>query len=524
MAAKATLEGNTGTGDSREFSAPGARPSRSLAILAVSAGVFVSALDQTMVVTVLPSILQDLRVPLTRLDSASWIITGYLLGYTVAMPLFGRLADARGRRAMYMAALVIFMAGSAACALSGSLPVLVGARVIQAAGGGALVPIGMAVAADLFEPRRRGLALGIIGAAAEAGGVLGPLYGAALTHLGGWELIFLVNIPLGLALGTGAWLTLTGPVGGRGGLGQAGSSVDYMGAALLAIALTSLTVGLGGNSQVGSAMVKPWWLAAAGVALLLFVLWERRCPSPLLSLDFFRRRAFTAASLANLAVGAALIVGMVEIPLYAYSLLGKSEVQSGLLLMRLTVMIPVGAVLGGWLADRITYALTAAIGFLMTGTAYVLIARWPVTPGELLMTRDLVMAGLGFGLVIAPISAAVIHSVGNRFAATGSAFVTVTRMVGMTVGLSALSSWGLRRFNALMAATPLPLRTVDMTDAEYAAQNTAYQDTITSALRTLYADYFVVAAGIAVLAITAAAFLGRHGRRSRAGHLSLPPF
>lgn len=523
MAAKATSEGHAGSGESRQLSAPGARRARALAILAVSAGVFVSALDQTMVVTVLPSILQGLRVPLTRLDSAAWIITGYLLGYTVAMPLFGRLADARGRRSMYMAALAIFVAGSTACAFAGSLSVLVGGRVVQAAGGGALVPIGMAVAADLFEPQRRGLALGIIGAAAEAGGVLGPLYGAALTHLGGWELIFLVNIPLGLVLGTGAWLTLAGPIGGRGGLGQTGSSVDYLGAALLAAALTSLTVGLGGNSQVGSAAIKPWWLAATGVALLLFVLWERRCPSPLLSLDFFRRRAFAAASLANLAVGVALIVGMVEIPLFAYSLLGKSEVQGGLLLMRLTVMIPLGAVIGGWLADRITYALTAALGFLMTGAAYTLIARWPVVPGELLMTRDLMMAGLGFGLVIAPISAAVIHSVGNRFAATGAAFVTVTRMVGMTVGLSALSSWGLRRFNALIAATPLPLRTAEMTDAEYAAQNTAYQDTITSALRSLYADYFLVAAGIAVLAILAAAFLGRSGGRSSAGPRSLPP-
>ncbi|NLT36002.1 MAG: MFS transporter [Gaiellales bacterium] len=522
MAAKATLEGDNGAEGSGRLLAPGARRTRSLALLAVSAGVFVSALDQTMVVTVLPPILQDLRVPLTRLDSASWIITGYLLGYTVAMPLFGRLADVRGRRIMYMVALVIFTAGSAACAFSSDLPALVAARVFQAAGGGALVPIGMAVAADLFEPRRRGLALGIIGAAAEAGGVLGPLYGAALTHLGGWKLIFLVNIPLGLALATSAWLTLTGPIGGRR-VPQAGHSVDYIGAALLAATLTSLTVGLGGNSQVGSAVVKPWWLTAAGVALLVFILWERQCPSPLISLSFFRRRAFAAAVLANLAVGAALIVGMVEIPLYAYSLLGKSEIQGGLLLMRLTVMIPVGALIGGWLADRVTYALTATIGFLMTGAAYALIAHWPAAPGEMLMTRDLVLAGLGFGLVIAPISAAVIRSVGNRFAATGSAFVTVSRMVGMTVGLSALSSWGLRRFNALIATSPLPLRTAEMTDAEYAAQNAAYQDTITSALRTLYADYFLVAAGIAVLAIMAAAFLGRSGRQSHTGHPFLPP-
>lgn len=510
MTARGALPSDAiGMGGSRNLRfAPLTPRRRNLALAAVCAGVFLSALDQTMVVTVLPPILRDLRVPLTRLDSAAWIITGYLLGYTVAMPLFGRLADARGRRLVYSLALVVFIAGSTACALSRNLNALVAARVIQAAGGGALVPIGMAVAADLFPTGRRALALGLIGAAAEGGGVLGPLYGAALTELGGWRLIFLVNVPLGVVLGAAAWFTLAGRVGERQ-LEGAEARVDYTGAALMAAALASLALGLGGNSQMEVAPVKPWWLAAGAAALMLFVLWERRCPTPLLKMDFFRKRSFAAANVANLAVGAALIVGMVEIPLYAYSLLGKSEVQGGLLLMRLTVMIPVGAVVGGWLADRMGYAVTAAAGFVATAVAYIFIARWPTAPGEMLMTRDLALAGLGFGLVIAPIGAAVIRSVGPRWAATGSAFVTVTRMMGMTVGLSALSSWGLRRFNTLIASTPLPLRTADMTDAEYAALNAAYETTLATALRTLYSDYFLVAAGIALLAVAAAVFLGR---------------
>ncbi|NLE74076.1 MAG: MFS transporter [Actinobacteria bacterium] len=490
------------------------------AFAAVCAGVFLAALDQTMVVTVLPSILQGLRIPLTRLDSASWIITGYLLGYTVAMPLFGRIADVRGRRLMYAVALGIFVSGSAFCVVSPNLNMLVGARVIQAAGGGALVPIGMSIATEIFPAARRALALGIIGAAAEAGGVLGPVYGAGLASLGGWKLIFLINVPLGLLIGVSTWLLLHtlirhGAVGGG-----APGRVDYAGAAFMAIALASLTIGLGGNAEVDSLAVKPWWLIGSIVAFVVFVLWELRQKEPLIRLSFFRDIRFTAANIASLAVGTALIVGMVEIPLYAYSLLGKSEVEGGLLLMRLTVMIPVGAVLGGWLADRLGYVVSATAGFLAIAAGYFLITLWPQHPGELLMTRDLALAGLGFGLVIAPLGATVIAVVGKAWTATGSALITVTRMVGMTVGLAALSSWGIRRFNRLMADTPLPLRSPDMTDAQYNAAVQAYEQTINTALQTLYSNFFLICAVIALVAVVPALMLSRGSGRPKQ---PLPP-
>ena len=490
------------------------------AFAAVSAGVFLAALDQTMVVTVLPSILQGLRIPLTRLDSASWIITGYLLGYTVAMPLFGRIADVRGRRLMYAVALGIFVLGSTLCVLAPNLNMLVAARIVQAAGGGALVPIGMSIATEIFPPERRALALGVIGAAAEAGGVLGPVYGAALAGVGGWKLIFLINVPLGLLIGAGAWLLLRSLIH-NGAIGDgAPGRVDYAGACLMAVALASLTIGLGGNAEVDSPIVKPWWLVGSGAAFVAFVLWELRQKEPLIRLSFFKNVRFTAANIASLAVGAALIVGMVEIPLYAYSLLGKSEVEGGLLLMRLTVMIPVGAVLGGWLADRLGYAVSAVAGFLAIAAGYFLITLWPQQPGELLMTRDLALAGLGFGLVIAPLGATVIAVVGKAWTATGSALITVTRMVGMTVGLAALSSWGIRRFNQLMADTPLPLRAPDMTDAQYNEAIQAYEQIINSALETLYSNFFLICAAIALAAVVPALLLGRGGSRSRA---PLPP-
>jgi MFS family permease len=167
-----------------------------LAMIALCAAVFVAALDQTMVLTVMPSIMRSLYIDVAHLNDAGWIITAYLLGYTIAMPLFGRLADVWGRRPMCIVALGLFMLGSAFCVFLTRLDLFVAARVVQAMGGGALVPIAMAAAADMFPPGRRALVLGIIGGAAEAGGVLGPIYGASLTALWNWRLIFLVNIPL----------------------------------------------------------------------------------------------------------------------------------------------------------------------------------------------------------------------------------------------------------------------------------------------------------------------------------------
>jgi len=220
-------------------------------------------------------------------------------------------------------------------------------------------------------------------------------------------------------------------------------------------------------------------------------------------------------------VGVALIIAMVEVPLYAYSILGSSEIEGGLLLMRLTLMIPLGALAGGWVADRAGYRFTGVLGFAFTGVGFILIGLWPSEPSNLQMTAALMITGLGFGFVIAPIGATVIASVGSAWMTTGSALVTVMRMIGMTVGLSALSSWGLRRFNGLMAGSPLPLRTEGMTQSQYDALVAAYQRTLDAALHTVYSEFFLVAAAVALVAIIPALLF--HRDRSRGFRLPFLP-
>lgn len=166
----------------------GSSPPVVLAVLCLA--VFSTALDQTVVVTALPLVMVDLEIPLSDLDRASWIMTGYLISYTVAMPLAGRLSDVHGRVRLFQAALLVFAVGSAFVAVAPNFNWIVPARVIQAMGGGATVPIGLAMAVAVVSMERRGVAIGLVAASAEAGSVVGPLYGGAIIEWIGWRWIF----------------------------------------------------------------------------------------------------------------------------------------------------------------------------------------------------------------------------------------------------------------------------------------------------------------------------------------------
>jgi len=519
-------------------------------MVALCVAVFVAALDMTMVLTIMPDIMRSLYIDVRNLNDAGWIITAYLLGYTVAMPLFGRLADVRGRRPMTMIALGLFLIGSALCVFLARLDLFVVARIIQAAGGGALVPIAMAAAADMYPLSRRGLVLGIIGGAAEAGGVLGPMYGVGLSLAWSWRLIFIVNIPLCLILMPICWWLLRPGAAPSypdtsAGVDEAGARsstsdspvpwwrrgrVDYFGAALMALSLAGVTIGLGtgttmvntgtGDSADAGSVVRWPWLLAAGVAFVLFLLWEWRAQRPLIRLQLFRKPPFAAANIAHLMVGAALIIGMVEIPLYANTLFGMSLARSGLLLMELTGMIPVGAVVGGLIADYIGYRAVGMIGFLTAGVGFFLVSRWPLDPGGWLMLRDLFISGFGFGLVVGPIGATVTHASGTRWMATGSALVTVSRMVGMVLALSALSSWGVRRYNSLTQDVVIPIvRPGGVSDAEWQATKDAASAAIDNALHTVFSNFFLIAAVIIGLAVIPALFF--YNKRER-GESAIP--
>ncbi len=537
-----------------------------LAVLAASAAVFLTALDQTVVVTALPRIIVDLQIPVTQLDRAAWIISGYLLGYVVAMPLMGRVSDMYGRRRIFITCLCIFALGSLFCALapilgdnvsldflqgigidvsSPGLIWLVAARFVQAAGGGAVVPVAMAVAGDFYGEKRRGLALGLIGMVTEAGGVLGPLYGSVIVQYGGfsiplgssilqtsgWQTIFYLNLPIVAVLLVFIWrLVPPGKLSFAGGQETINTRqrVDLPGALLLGASLVCLSLGLSQEaaqvgpaaSGPGSAPIQnnPWLIAAALVLLATFIAFEIYAERvnnraqvmqrltrvwPIVEPSLFKRVTFSAAALASLLVGTALIIAMVDIPIFVATVLGRPAIDSGLALLRLTAMIPIGALIGGWLCSIISCRLTALLGLVPTAIGFWLMHLWPLDVGWTQITISTLIGGLGFGLVIAPIGTTAINGASSRQIGMASSVVTVLRMVGMILGLAALTSWGLGRFRALAAAFKPP----PGVSAFSAAYNTLYGQYLVVSAHEVYTAIFLAAGVLCIVALVPALFL-----------------
>jgi len=414
-----------------------------VALLAVVAlGVFVAADDQTSIVTVLPSIIGDVGITVDDFYRSSWVVNGYLLGYLVALPLLGRVADVCGRGRVFVATLAIFMAGSLLVAVSPSFAWLIVARALQAVGGGGVVPVAMAIVVDELPPSRRALGLGAIAAASEAGALLGPLWGGAITELAGWRWVFWVNLPMTAPIAFAGW-RLTRATAGHGG------AIDWSGAALLAAALAVFTFALVDDPLAPRPFAATAAIVAASLALAaLFLRHERRATVPMIRLSMFAAGPIAAANLASLLLGIGLIGVLISVPLFVNLVLAGTPLDGGWTLLRLTAAVPVGALAGGWLAGRLGLRLPAVAGMLLAAVCFLGLRAWDRELDEAARTLPLIAGGLGFGLVIAPLGAAVLQHVGEAERATAAAWLTMSRVIGMLVGAALLTSQGLGRFYA----------------------------------------------------------------------------
>ena len=422
--------------------------SQSVVLGILCLGVFSTALDQTVVVAALPRVMVDLEIPLTDLDKASWIITGYLVSYTVAMPLAGRLSDVYGRVRMFQVALVVFAIGSGLVALAPNFNWIVPARVIQAVGGGATVPIGLAMAVAAVSTEKRGLAIGLVAASAEAGSVVGPLYGGTIIEWIGWRWIFWFDVPQSLIL-----IGLMAILPNRP---NPAAKMDYVGALALGAALTVLTVALAQRSIFTAESIYPYLALAAGAILIgVLITVERRAVQPLLASFLYTSRAFLSSNIAQFLVGIALIMALVCVPLMAGTVMEKGPLESALSLVRLTAAIPVGALVGGYVLRWTGVREVCIVGLALMGTGLLFMSGWETEVGELRLTLPLVAAGLGFGLVIPPIGVSALSAAPSDYWGAAASLVTASRMVGMALGLAALSAWGIERFYSLTAEVSL---------------------------------------------------------------------
>ena len=438
---------------------------RRIAITAGGLAVLLGALDTYVVITIMVDIMRDVGIPINKIQRVTPVITWYLLGYIAAMPLLGRLSDRFGRRLVLQASLAAFAIGSVVTALSTDLTMLVIGRVIQGTASGALLPVTLALAADLWAARSRAAVLGGIGAAQELGSVLGPLYGIAVVlALGHWQYVFWINVPLTILAMVMIQFSL--PARDRGSDHE---RVDVVGGVLLAVALGLMVFGMYNPSPDGKQVFPSWGLPVLGVALVVtiaFFVWEKVAKTRLIDPTGVKFRPFLAALGASLCTGAALMVTLVNVELFGQGVLGKEQNETVLLLLWFLGALPIGAVLGGWIATRIGDRIVAFVGLLIAAFGYWLVSHWTV---DVLSARhdlvlftlpafdtDLILAGLGLGLVIGPLTSATLRTVPASQHGIASAGVVVSRMIGMLIGLASLSAWGLYKFNQYLAEMPKP--------------------------------------------------------------------
>ena len=438
---------------------------RRIAITAGGLAVLLGALDTYVVISVINDIMRDIGIALNQIQQVTPIITCYLLGYIAAMPLLGRASDRFGRKLVLQLSLVGFAVGSVVTALSGDVFTMVIGRTIQGTASGALLPVTLALAADLWSAKNRASVLGGIGASQELGSVLGPLYGITVVWaLSTWRDVFWINVPLALLAMVMIHFSL--PASEKDGPRE---KVDVVGGLLLAVALGLVVFGMYNPSPDGKQVFPSWGLPVLGgavVAAIAFVVWEKFATTRLIDPTGVKFRPFFAALASSLCAGAALMVTLVNVELFGQGVLGKEQNETLFLLLWFLAALPVGAVVGGVIATRIGDRIVAFVGLLIAAVAYWLVSHWTVDVlsahhdlGVITLPTlptDLVLAGIGLGLVIGPLTSATLRIVPGAQHGIASASVVVARMIGMLIGLAALSAWGLYRFNQYLAEQPKP--------------------------------------------------------------------
>jgi EmrB/QacA subfamily drug resistance transporter len=386
-------------------------------------------LNSTMIAVALPRLVDDLG---TSLASAGWLVTGYLIAMASLQPVAGKLGDRFGPRPLLLGGLGWLAVASAAAAAADSLPLLVAFRLQQAVAGALIVPNAMALLRETVPAERLGSRLGLVGAAMPLGAAAGPPLGGLLLAVGGWQGIFLVNLPLvgtALALGLRALPAAAHPARPAG--------FDRAGALLLPATLVVAAWALNGSGLSGATAAA----LGASAALLLAVLvrFELRRPDPVLQPRLFARRAFSAASAGVALSNLAMYVALLALPVLLARREGFGTAAVGLVLASMSAASLVVTPLGGRLADRTGPRLPAAAGLALQGAGLVPLALWPGSlPGGALVAA-MVVAGAGLGLASSALQMAAIAAVDAGATGVAAGVFSTSRYAGSIVGTALLA-------------------------------------------------------------------------------------
>ncbi len=402
-------------------------------LAAVSFGLFMIMLDNTVVNVALPSIQQDLGIGISGLQ---WIVAGYALAFAAFMLTGGKLADLFGRRLIFVLGLVIFTLASLACGLAGSGDVLIAARIVQGIGAALMNPATLSIIAATFPAHQRGAAIGIWAGVSALALAIGPLVGGLLTEHINWNWIFFVNVPVGIAAIVVSLLVI------RESKDESEEQrLDFPGLLTSAIGLFALTFGLiEANSHGWTSALIVGSFAVAVIALVAFVLLELHQRVPMLDLSLFRNGTFAGANTVILLVALAMFGVFFFVSIYMQTILGYSAVQAGAAFLPMTIMVILVAPIAGKASDRIGSRWLMTVGMLLLGVQLVYLSRlgldatfWNLLPGFLI-------GGIGMALTMTPSAAAAVRSVPVDKSGVGSAVLNAFRQVGGSVGIALMGA------------------------------------------------------------------------------------
>jgi EmrB/QacA subfamily drug resistance transporter len=453
-----------------------------------------AALDSTIVSTALPTIVGELG----GLERLAWVVTVYLLAQTIVTPIYGKLGDLYGRKIVLQSAIVLFLIGSALCGVSQNLTQLILFRAIQGLGGGGLIVTTQAVVGDIVPPRDRGRYQGIFGAVFGLSSIAGPLLGGYFTTHLSWRWIFYVNLPVGI--GALVVLAATLPSLER----RVVRSIDYAGAALLAVVLSSITLlaDVGGTSYSWSSPLTMGLIAVSVLALVLFTMVERKATEPMLPLHLFRQQTFVITSTVGLIVGFALFGSVTYFPLYLQVVKGVTPTGSGMQMVPMMGGMLVTSIMSGQLISRTgRYKVFPLLGTAVMTAGLFLLSRLTPSSSNALAAMLMLILGVGLGMVMQVLVIAVQNDVEYRDLGVATSGATLFRLIGGSLGTAILGAIFAGRLSDNLSRL-LP--------AGAAPHNVSVQALLRlpPAARTGYSEAFTAALGSVFLVATVVCAIG----------------